>query len=558
MNEKGYKFFFKRFVKPRIPTMVFILVLSIVTMLFSFISPLLTKSLVDDVFIGKKIGFFGYILVGIVAIYIISSISGYMSSYVTGKLEFILFKNVAEDSFNVIQYASLKNVQKIKTGDMISRIMGNIEMAVHIPVHIVPQFIMSMASITVPFIIMIYLNMQLALIVISPVFLFLLSSLFFGKKLEYAQMALLKENASIFSFLKENLYMIPVIKVFGLEMWSQTKFNEKMNNYYDKSLYYTKNSSLSSSAGSLIFGVPMILLIFFGGLMVIKGSMSLGTFTAFISYVSLFFSPISQLSSLWTSYKSSLPAFDRVKEIFELETNETDDKRLIIRKGMIEFDNVWFGYNGRYILRGFNATFKKGLNYIVGDNGTGKSTVLKLLCSLYSLDEGHIKIDEQDTSRVRRKDLQKNISIIFSDPYLFDGSIHENIKIGDLSATETEIIHAAELVQVHEFIKSLPQGYETGVGESGAMLSSGEKQKISLARAILKDSPIFLLDEVTKSIDIESREAINKVIQNLKNEKTIIIVTHNINEIEPDSNIVYLEQESDEPLMEKQVIIQQT
>ena len=181
---------------------------------------------------------------------------------------------------------------------------------------------------------------------------------------------------------------------------------------------------------------------------------------------------------------------------------------------------------------------------MVGDNGAGKSTILKLLCSLYSLDSGQIRIDGLDISKVKGGDLRKNISMIFSEPYLFDGSIYENIRIGDLSASEEKIIYAAKQIRVHEFITSLPQGYQTQVGESGLKLSSGEKQKISLARAVLKNSPIILLDEVTKSIDIESRRSINEVIKGLKDEKTIIIITHNVNEIEPGSNIVYLGQES--------------
>ncbi|MGZ7209542.1 MAG: ATP-binding cassette domain-containing protein, partial [Methanobacterium sp.] len=155
-----------------------------------------------------------------------------------------------------------------------------------------------------------------------------------------------------------------------------------------------------------------------------------------------------------------------------------------------------------------------------------------------------IAIDGQNIHNIRRESLIHNISIIFSDPYLFDASICENIKIGNLGASNEDIIRVAKLVKIHDFIEKTPKKYETPVGEHGITLSSGEKQKIALARAILKDSSIILLDEVTKSIDADSRESINEVINKLKDEKTIIIVTHNAIEIEPDSNIIYLDQEN--------------
>ena len=319
------------------------------------------------------------------------------------------------------------------------------------------------------------------------------------------------------------------------------RFNNEMNEYYNISVDYTKTSSLNSSFSSLIFGVPTVLLITFGGYMVVDGSLSLGTFTAFISYVSIFFSPISQLSTLWTSYKSAMPAFDRVKELFDMEPENNGNKKIIIKNGEIILENVWFSYNNRYILKNFNATFKRGLNYIVGENGAGKSTILNLICSIYPVDKGIIKIDEQNILEIKKESLLHNIAMIFSDPYLFDGSIYENIRIGNLEASEKEVIQAAKLVKVHEFIESTPKKYETQVGEDGVTLSSGEKQKIALARAVLKDPQILLLDEVTKSIDVDSREAILGVIDNLKNDKTIIVVTHNSSEINKDSNVIYLE-----------------
>ena len=541
-KENGYKKFYRKFVRPYAFTILLLLGLNFLGMLFSLVSPLLTRSLIDDVFIGKRVELFGYILLGIGGIYVISAISNYFSGYISGKLNLTLFKNVTGETFNTIQFASLRKTQEMKIGDMLSRIMSNVNSAIQIFSSIFPGFVMSIISIVAPFIIMLYLNRQLTLIVMTPVLLFVFSSAFFGKRIKHEQRASLDKMASVHSFLKEALSTIPLIKVFGLEKWSQDKFHGQMNDYYDASIDVTKTSSLSASAASLIYGVPMVLLFAFGGVMVIQGSLTLGTLMAFMGYVGLFFSPLSRLSQLWTSYKSSSAAFDRVNEVFELEQDGKGNEELIVKNGVVEFKEVWFSYDKRQILNGFNATFKKGLNYIIGDNGSGKTTILKLLCSLYPLEKGHITIDGQELSKVRKEDLRKSISMVFSDPYLFDSSIYENIHMGNISASEEEVINAAKLARVHEFIMSLPQGYETEVGEAGLKLSSGEKQKIALSRSILKNTSIILLDEVTKSIDAESRRSINESIDNLKNEKTIIIVTHDMSEIGDESNIIYLGQ----------------
>lgn len=272
---------------------------------------------------------------------------------------------------------------------------------------------------------------------------------------------------------------------------------------------------------------------------VIEGSMTIGTLTAFMAYVGLFFSPIQQISSLWTNYKSSQASYDRLSEITNLKKEISNKKPLVITNGEIHFDNVCFSYNDRIILKDFNAVFLQGMNYLVGDNGTGKTTILNLISCLYVPDRGEIIIDGQKLSQTNIGSLRKCIAIVFSDSIIFDGTIFENILIGNFSATKNDVIDAAKKAGLHEFVMKLSKQYNSDVGESGLSLSSGEKQKIALARVILSDSPIIIFDEFTRSIDAESKKAIYSVIRQLKN-KTIIIITHDTRDIEPDGKIISL------------------
>jgi ABC-type bacteriocin/lantibiotic exporter with double-glycine peptidase domain len=329
-----------------------------------------------------------------------------------------------------------------------------------------------------------------------------------------------------------------MIKVFNLNNWANNKFKKVNEEYYSTSMSFTKISSANASFNSFVVAIPTILFIIFGGEMVLKGTLSIGTFTAFLSYISMFFAPISQFSSFWNMYKSSTPAIDRIKEIMDRETEKTGDEKLNFKEGIISFEDVDFAYGEKIILKDFNKQFYKGLNYLVGDNGTGKSTIMQLICGILTPDKGKITIDGQNIGNVDQKNLFNRISIVFSNPYLFKGSIYENIIVGNLNAERSDVEEVCKLVELEDFIKNHEEGYDYDVGESGQLLSSGERQKVALARALVNKKPILLLDEAMKSIDEETRRTMNSVLKKIQNSKTIIIITHNLSEIEKSSNII--------------------
>ena len=300
-----------------------------------------------------------------------------------------------------------------------------------------------------------------------------------------------------------------------------------------------KLSSLSAAVTMLIYSVPTILILTFGSYSVLEGTITVGTLTAFIAYVSLFLSPVLQVSDLWNSYKTSQASYDRIAEVQDLARGPDGNEPIPVGAGDILFEDVGFSYDDRVILSGFNGHFTPGINYLIGENGSGKSTVLKLLCRLYSPTHGRIMINGKDLASVRKDDLRSFVSIVFSDSLIFDGTIYDNILIGDLSAHRDTVISAARKAGLDEFIRTLPAHYDTQVVESGLNLSSGEMQKIALARVLLRDSPVIVFDEFTRSIDEESKRSIYAVIHQLA-DKTVIIVTHNRADIEAGSNVVHM------------------
>ena len=380
----------------------------------------------------------------------------------------------------------------------------------------------------------------MSILTLSPVILFFIFSVVFGNKIQYIENDLLDNYGNLYNKLDEGLQNILLIKSFNLQKWATNKFKKQMNMYYVNFIKLLKISSLNIFINDLLNELPTIILLIFGGIYVLKGYITIGTFTAFMGYIAIFFSPISQLSQSWTKYKSELPALYRLMELLELNNEKENGIPFTNSVSKISFNNVCFSYDSKIILDNLNFTFKQGLNFVIGDNGLGKSTIFKLISRFYEPTSGSIYFDDVNIKDYEVYGLRNNITLLFSEPELFNGSILENIQIGDFYADFTKIVDASKKANIHDFIMNLPQEYDTMVGENGFNLSSGEKQKISLARCFLKNSPILLLDEITNSLDDHSKNEILLSLKEFESEKIIIMITHDLDDVIEGSNILNL------------------
>jgi subfamily B ATP-binding cassette protein MsbA len=333
-----------------------------------------------------------------------------------------------------------------------------------------------------------------------------------------------------------------VIQIYQRESDELKRFTEVIDNRLKKEKKVEQTRHRAGPVMETINSFAIALVIFFAGYRSIHGAMEIGQFVSFLSALMLAYQPVKALAGINLGIQEGLIAAKRIYEIIDRENDVKQNdqlKNLNISNGKIEFKNVNFSYpDGTKALKNLSLIIEgKTSAALVGLSGSGKTTLLNLIPRFYNINSGEILIDNQTIESVQLKSLRKNISLVSQDIVLFDDTIKSNISYGNLAASEEEIINAAKKAAAHDFIMNLKDGYNTIIGESGVKLSGGQKQRISIARAILKNSPIILLDEATSSLDTESEAQVQKAIENLIQNKTTLIIAHRLSTIQNVSKI---------------------
>jgi len=446
-----------------------------------------------------------------------------------------------------LQKLSLRFYEDKQTGQLMSRVVNDTDLFERMIAHAIPDVLVNIITFIGITAILAGLNWQLTLYSMVPIPLVILALVGFAKVVRPAFRRRQAKVGELNTILNDSFAGIREIKAFNRESEQLERVELGIQNYRVSLLTALKLMAVFQPFIDFSTSIGQLVAIFFGGRMALMGSLSVADLVAFFLYLEMFYQPIRALGTSWEQVQESLAGFERISELLEEEPEVRSTQHSLALpepiKGAINFENVSFSYiEGEPVLENINLDIPaSNVVALVGPTGVGKSTLVSLIPRFYDVTNGMIKLDGTDIRDLDIDQLRNKISIVLQDVFLFHGSVRENILFGNPKASDEEIMHAAQVANAHEFIMNLPNGYETLIGERGVKLSGGQRQRISIARAVLKDSPILILDEATSSVDTETELLIQQALERLMVGRTTIIIAHRLSTVRNADKIVVLE-----------------
>jgi subfamily B ATP-binding cassette protein MsbA len=501
----------------------------------------LLKPAIDDVFINKDVRMLKMIPVAIVIVYFIRSIAMYGQEYLMSYVGQNIIRRLRNTLYNRIQDLPLSFFQKEKTGVLMSRVTNDVNIIkAMVSVAVTGSLRDCFAIMGLTFVIF-YQIWELALIAFIVLPISFYPIVIFGRKVRKVSTGCQEAMADMSSFLHETFAGNKIVKAFGMEPYEKKRFFEKTRRLLRLEMKEVKARSISSPINLFLGGVGAAVIIWYGGSSVIAGDYTTGTFISFLAAVLLLYAPIKNFNN---AIQQGLAATDRVFDIIEKASDIPEVQNpVVIKQGphIVTFKNVFFKYEKEMVLKDININAKAGeILALVGMSGGGKTSLVNLIPRFHDVSKGAILIDETDIRDCSISSLREQIAIVTQDPILFNDTIKNNIAYGNQSASYDEIERAAKAAYAYDFILSFPDKFDTTIGELGGRLSGGEKQRICIARALLKDAPILILDEATSSLDTESEMLVQKALENLMKGRTTFIIAHRLSTISYAHRIVVI------------------
>jgi subfamily B ATP-binding cassette protein MsbA len=508
----------------------------------------LVKPMMDKIFVERDIEMLRIIPVAIVGIYFVKGAGRYLQNYFMRYANLRLIMDLRTDLFRKIQSMSLTFYKSKSTGELISRVMNDVAAVRNANVDLIKNFFRQVLTLIALLIVLFKRDWQLALFacVTVPFSAVLIDRV--GKKIRVLTKRSQEKQADLSTFMVESFSGSRIVKSFNMEEQETKRFRKQLHKLYALSMKKVKASELVSPLIEWLGSLGVAAIIYVGGLRVISGRLTPGDFFSFMAALMMMYNPIRRLTKVNTAYQSAMAAAERIFEVLDMEPDIKDAPDAVEVKGInssIRFEHVWFAYPDdpeHWILSDIDLEISKGeILAIVGESGAGKTTLVDLIPRFYDPVKGAVLLDGIDLRRIQLVSLRSLVGIVTQEVILFNDTISNNILYGRPDASFDDVVKAARVAYAHDFIESLPQGYQTMIGERGARLSGGEKQRIAIARAVLKDPPVLILDEATSALDAQSERIVQNAMDRLMEGRTVFVIAHRLATIRRAHKIVVLD-----------------
>ena len=513
------------------------LVLSLISTICTLYIPVLAGEAIDSIVGMGNVDFVrvGEILIKILVALLVAGVSQYFTTTLNTKIANYTVRDMRSDAFDTIQTVPISYIDSRETGDIVSRIISDAEQFSDGLILGFQNLFTGIVTILGTLCFMFTINVWIALIVVvlTPVSLFV--SKFIAKKTYKYFKRQSEQRGKETSFVEEMISNIKTVKAYHREEKNQQEFDEINEELGKTSLNATFYSSITNPGTRFINSLVYASVAVGGALFAMNSStFSVGDLSAFLAYANQYTKPFNDISGVVTELQNAIACAGRILEIIDAPKESVQSKSLPQKiKGDFKIENVDFSYDkNKPLIEDLNFSLKSGQRLaVVGPTGCGKTTLINLLMRFYDIDRGKIILDGIDINTVSRKSLRENIGMVLQDTWLKQGTIEENIAFGNKRATKEEIVEASKKSHAHSFIKKLPNGYDTVVGEDGGNLSTGQKQLICITRLMLNPPPILILDEATSSIDLVTEQRITRSFMKLMKDRTSFVVAHRLKTI---------------------------
>jgi ATP-binding cassette, subfamily B, bacterial MsbA len=508
--------------------------------------PLIVKYMLDDALPHHDWPKQEFLMLLFLAFFLARGVLSYLNRYLLQRVGMRITCDLRKDVFAHLQTLSLKYYESTHTGKIVARVAEDTGALFNLVTNVLVNLISDSVSLLAIIGVLFYINWRLAILTLLVLPLFILNYRFSRARLRKLSRRHRRNWDRVVGFLHERVASARLVKSFSMEEREGARFDRGIENDYHNFNQLTLANARLWVIADMISSLGLLIVLTYGGWLVIHDRLTIGNLVAFTTYIGFLFSPIVRLNDVNAIVQRAITSLEKIYEVVDTQTfplERPDAIDLPPLQGRVELRNVQFSYDaGRRVLKDIHLVVEPGqMVALVGPSGSGKSTLVNLLCRFYDVDQGAILVDGIDIRNVTVKSLRRQMGVVMQESILFSGSLIDNICYGRPDATRDTIVEAAKAANAHDFIRQLPRGYYTVVGERGVKLSGGQRQRIAIARAILKNPRILIFDEATSALDTESERLIQDAMERLVRDRTTFVIAHRLSTILKADRIIVLQ-----------------